>query len=80
MEEIFTAVEFIKRENNSQLSIAQFLESKHGFGAAIKETAFNMDVLNCLSKVTTFVSPDIYFNASVFIKSRKVSISVFTLI
>ena len=74
MEEMFTAIEFIKRENNSQLLIAQFFEYKHGFGAAIKETAFDVHVLDCLSNVTTFVSPDIYFNASVFIKSRKVSI------
>ena len=75
MEEMFTAIEFIKRENNPELSIAQFFEYKHGFGAAIKENGiFSHDVLDCLSNVTKFVSPDIYFNASVFIKSRKVSI------
>jgi len=74
MEEMFTAVEFIKRKNNSELSIAQFFEDKHGFGAAIKKTAFNLDVLDCLASVTKFVSDDIYFNASVLIKSRIVSI------
>jgi len=74
MEEMFTAVEFIKRKNNSELSVAQFFEDKHGFGAAIKTNPFNLDVVDCLSYVTKFVSDDIYFNASVFIKSRKVSI------
>ena len=37
MEEMFTAIEFIKRKRNSELSIAHFFEDKHGFGAAIKE-------------------------------------------
>ena len=62
MEEMFTAVEFIKRESKSELSIAQFFEDKHGFGAAIKEDGFNTDVLDCLSNVTKFVSDDIYLN------------------
>lgn len=74
MEEMFTAVEFIKRISNSELSIAQFFEHKHGFGAAIKEDDFNGDVLECLSGLTEFVSDDIYSNASAFLKSLPVSI------
>ena len=74
IEEMFTAVEFIKRKSNSELSIAQFFEEKHGFGAAIKEVGFSEDVLVCLSKVTEFVSVDIYSNASAFLKSLRVSI------
>ena len=77
MEEMFTAVEFIKRESKSELSIAQFFEDKHGFGAAIKEDGFNTDVLDCLSSVTEFVSDDIYLNASAFLKSLMVSIYFF---
>jgi len=73
MEEMFTAVEFIQRKNNSELSIAQFFEDKHGFGAAVKKTVFFPEVVDCLSKLTKFVSDDIYFNASVFIKSGNVS-------
>lgn len=74
MEEMFTAVEFIKRNSNSELSIAQFFEDKHGFGAAIKEDDFDRSVLECLSGLTEFVSADIYSNASAFLKSLPVSI------
>ena len=71
---MFTAVEFIKSNSNSELSIAQFFEDKHGFGAAIKEDDFDGSVLECLSGLTEFVSDDIYSNASAFLKSLPVSI------
>lgn len=74
MEEMFTAVEFIKMKSNSELSIAQFFEDEHGFGAAIKEDDFDGNVLECLSGLTEFVSDDIYSNASAFLKSLPVSI------
>ena len=80
MEEMFTAVEFIKRKSNSELSIAHFFEDKHGFGAAIKEDGFSSDVLQCLSTVTEFVSDDIYSNFSAYLKSRTVSIKTLTAI
>ena len=80
MEEMFTAVEFIKRKSNSELSISHFFEDKHGFGAAIKEDGFSSDVLQCLSNVTEFVSDDIYFNFSAYLKSRTVSIKTLTAI
>ena len=80
MEEMFTAVEFIKRKSNSELSIAHFFEDKHGFGAAIKEDGFSSDVLKCLSNVTEFVSDDIYSNFSAYLKSRTVSMKTFTVI
>ena len=80
MEEMFTAVEFIKRKSNSELSIVHFFEDKHGFGAAIKEDGFSSDVLQCLSTVTEFVSDDIYSNFSIYLKSRTVSIKTFTVI
>ena len=80
MEEMFTAIEFIKRKRNSELSIAHFFEDKHGFGAAIKEDVFGYDVLLCLSRVMEFVSNDIYSNISAHLKSRTVSIKTFTVI
>lgn len=77
MEEMFTAIQFIKRKNNSELSIAQVFEDKHGYGAAIKKDGFSDDVLCCLSKVTEFVSDDIYSNASAYLKSLRVTICFF---
>ena len=77
MEEIFTAIDFVKSKSNSELLIAHFFEDKHGFGAAIKENDFSSDVLQCLSIVTKFVSDDIYYNVSAFLKSRTVSIKTF---
>ena len=74
MEEMFTAVEFIKNKSSSELSIAQFFEDKHGFGAAIKEDDFDTAVLECLPRVTEFVSDEIYSNASAYLKSLTVSI------
>ena len=74
MEEMFTAVEFIKNKSSSEPSIAQFFEDKHGFGAAIKEDDFDTAVLECLPRVTEFVSDEIYSNASAYLKSLTVSI------
>ena len=77
MEEMFTAVEFIKNKSSSELSIAQFFEDEHGFGAAIKEDDFDGQVLECLPRVTNFVSDDIYSNVSAYLKSLMVSIYIF---
>ena len=74
MEEMFTAVEFIKNISSSELSIARFFEDKHRFGAAIKEDDFDTAVLDCLKGVTKFVSDEIYSNASAYLKSLTVSI------
>ena len=77
MEEMFTAVEFIKNKSSSELSIAQFFEDKHEFGAAIKEDDFDEQVLECLPRVTNFVSDYIYSNVSAYLKSLTESIYIF---
>ena len=68
LEEMFTAIEFIKGKADSRLSVAQVVEEKHGYGAAINTERFSRDVLDCLPMIMTFVSYQIYYNTSESIK------------
>ena len=70
LEEMFTAIEFIKGKADSRLTVAQVVEEKHGYGAAIKKEKFNSHVLDCLPKIMEFVSYEIYHNTSKSIKVR----------
>lgn len=74
LEETFTAIEFIKGKADSPLSVAQVLEEKHGYGAAIKKDGFSSRVWDCLPKLIEFVSYEIYSNTSKLLKSVKVRI------
>ena len=70
LEEMFTAIEFIKEKADSWLTVAQVLEEKRGYGAAIKIEGFNSHVLECLPKLIEFVSYEVYSNTSKFVKVR----------
>ena len=72
MEELFTGIEFIKNRSNLGLSIAEVFEDKHGYGVAIREDGFSSNVLDCLSKVTEFVSDEIYSNISEYVRAIRV--------
>lgn len=60
MEEVFTAMEYIKKRNNPLLSVVHFFEEKHGYGVAFKSNPFweesNLD--NCIKKVVQFIVKD----------------------
>lgn len=79
LEEMFTAIEFVKEKVDSGLSVAQVLEEKHGYGAAIKKDDFSPGVVGCLPKLMEFVSYDIYSNTSKLLKSVKVSFATVTI-
>lgn len=79
LEEMFTAIEFVKEKADSGLSVAQVLEEKHGYGAAIKKDDFSPGVVGCLPKLMEFVSYDIYSNTSKLLKSVKVSFATVTI-
>ena len=71
LEEMFTAIEFIKGKADSPLlTIAQALEEKQGHGAAIKMNDFNYKVLECLPKLIEFVSYEVSANTSKSVKVR----------
>ena len=75
MEEVFTAMEYIKKRNNPLLSVVHFFEEKHGYGAAFKSNPFgeesNLD--NCIKKVVQFiVKDDKYAVISKFVGDIKV--------
>ena len=70
LEEMFTGIEFIKGKPGLRLTVAQVLEEKHGHGAAIKKEGFNCHVLKCLPMLMKFVSHEIYYNTSKFVKVR----------
>ena len=70
LEEMFTGIEFIKGKADSRLTVAQVVEAKHGHGAAIKKEGFNRHVLECLPMLMKFVSYEIYYNTSKFLKVR----------
>ncbi|CAH3021659.1 unnamed protein product, partial [Porites evermanni] len=40
MEEVFTAMEYIKKKNNPLFSVVHFFEEKHGYGVAFKNNPF----------------------------------------
>ena len=75
LEEMFSAIEFVKEKADSGLSVAQVLEEKHGYGAAIKKDGFSRGVWGCLPKLMAFVSYEIYSNTSKLLKSVKVRVS-----
>lgn len=79
LEEMFTAIEFVKEKVDSGLSVSQVLEEKHGYGAAIKKDDFSPGVVGCLPKLMEFVSYDIYSNTSKLLKSVKVSFATVTI-
>ena len=60
MEEVFTAMEYIKKRNDPLLSVVHFFEEKHGYGVAFKNNPFgeesNLD--NCIKKVVQFIVKD----------------------
>ncbi|KAM7434885.1 hypothetical protein ABFA07_015103 [Porites harrisoni] len=60
MEEVFTAMEYIKKRNDPLLSVVHFFEEKHGYGVAFKSNPFgeesNLD--NCIKKVVQFIVKD----------------------
>ena len=75
MEEVFTAMEYIKKRNNPLLSVVHFFEEKHGYGVAFKNNPFgeesNLD--NCIKKVVQFiVKDDKYAVISKFVGDIKV--------
>ena len=75
MEEVFTAMEYIKKRNNPLLSVVHFFEEKHGYGVAFKKNPFgeesNLD--NCIKKVVQFiVKDDKYAVISKFVGDIKV--------
>ena len=70
LEEMFTAIEFIKGKADSRLTVAQVLEEKHGYGAAIKKEDFDPNVRECLPKLIEFSSYEVYSNTSKFVKVR----------
>jgi len=78
LEEMFTAIEFVKEKADSGLSVAQVLEEKHGYGAAIKRDGFSHGVWGCLPKLMAFVSYEIYSNTSKLLKSVKVRVATVT--
>ena len=80
LEEMFTAIEFVKEKADSGLSVAQVLEEKHGYGAAIKKDGFSRGVWGCLPKLMAFVSYEIYSNTSKLLKSLKVRVATLTVI
>ena len=74
LEEMFTAIEFIKGKAELGLSIAKVLEEKHGYGAAIKKDGFSNGVWDCLPNLMEFVSYEIYTNTSNLLKYVKVRV------
>ena len=75
MEEVFTAMEYIKERNNPLLSVVHFFEEQHGYGVAFKSNPFgeesNLD--NHIKKVVQFiVKDDKYAVISKFVGDIKV--------
>ena len=60
MEEVFTAMEYIKKRNNPLLSVVHFFEEKHGYGMAFKDYRFweNSKLDECIRKVVQFIVKD----------------------
>jgi len=60
MEEVFTAMEYIKKRNNPLLSVVHFFEEKHGYGLAFKNHPFeeNSELEKCIKKVVQFIAKD----------------------
>ena len=60
MEEVFTAMEYIKKRNNPLLSVVHFFEEKHGYGMAFKDNPFweNSKLDECIRKVVQFIVKD----------------------
>ena len=60
MEEVFTAMEYIKKKNNPLFSVVHFFEEKHGYGVAFKNNPFagNIILYNCIKDVVQFVVND----------------------
>ena len=60
MEEMFTAMEYIKKKNNPLFSVVHFFEEKHGYGVAFKNNPFweNSKLDNCIRDVVQFVVND----------------------
>ena len=60
MEEVFTAMEYIKKKNNPLFSVVHFFEEKHGYGVAFKNNPFGGNIIldNCIRDVVQFVVND----------------------
>ena len=60
MEEVFTAMEYIKKKNNPLFSVVHLFEEKHGYGVAFKNNPFgeNSELDNCIKDVVQFVVND----------------------
>ena len=60
MEEVFTAMEYIKKRNNPLLSVVHFFEEKHGYGVAFKNNPFGeeSELDKCIKKVVQFIVKD----------------------
>ena len=60
MEEVFTAMEYIKKRNNPLLSVVHFFEEKHGYGVAFKNNSFEeeSELVKCIKKVVQFIVKD----------------------
>ena len=60
MEEVFTAMEYIKKRNDPLLSVVHFFEEKHGYGVAFKNHPFedNSELEKCIKKVVQFIVKD----------------------
>ena len=63
MEEVFTAMEYIKKKNNPLFSVVHFFEEKHGYGVAFKNNPFggNIELDNCIRDVVQFVVNDDFY-------------------
>ena len=63
MEEVFTAMVYIKKKNNPLFSVVHFFEEKHGYGVAFKNNPFggNIELDNCIRDVVQFVVNDDFY-------------------
>ena len=76
MEEMFTAIEYLKQRKKSKLSIVHLFEEKHGYGIAFKQNPknrFGKRMWGCISKVVNYtVTNGIYDVTNKYINGFKV--------
>jgi len=78
MEEMFTAIEYLKQKQNSPLSIVHLFEERHAYGIAFRWEAkdtFGHNIWDCISKVVKYrVTYDIYDITNKHISGVKVRV------